>query len=226
MISQRRGKKDQWVALCVSLAIHFVVGLFLWMNWDWMPNQLQEIPVELVLNMNPVQTSGEKTDDFQVRDEIIPGNTNNAKPGGKSLQAPEPAKPDTIADMPRNQTETSKIPELLTKPQEPNSFSGPEGEAGNVLLPPKLRSKPEMNMPEELLRAGFSGSVLLTIEVLENGRVGKIVLTRSSGSTAFDVLARGNVAKWEFEPARQPLVGKPVKVMTSVWVRYDAKARG
>ena len=127
------------------------------MNWDWMPNQVQEIPVELVLNMNPVQTSEEKTDDFQVQDEIIPGNTNNAKPGGKSLQASEPAKPDTIADMPRRQTEPPKMTELLTKPQVSNSVSGPEGEAGNVLLPPKLRSKPEMNMPEELLRDGFSG---------------------------------------------------------------------
>lgn len=226
MIIQKPGKQDRWVSLCVSLTIHIVLGLLIWRVWDWTPNQVREIPVELALNMNPVRTSVEKTNDFQVQDETVPENTNNSKQGKKSLQTSEPVKPETIDSAPRNQTEAPKMTEQLPKPQVPAGLSGHEGEGGNVLLPPKLLNKPELVVPKELVRDGFSGSVLLTVEVLENGRVGKVVLNRSGGSAAFDALARENVAKWEFEPARQPQGGKPVKVMTSVWVIYDAKARG
>ena len=91
---------------------------------------------------------------------------------------------------------------------------------GYALVPPKIRDRPATVFPVEAIRAGMSGNVLLLVEVLEDGRVGKIVVNRSSGSKILDESARENVSRWRFEPARQPQGNKPVRAMTAVWVRY------
>lgn len=67
----------------------------------------------------------------------------------------------------------------------------------------------------------MSGNVLLLVEVMEDGRVGKVVVNRSSGSKLLDESARENVALWRFEPARQPQGNKPVRAMTAVWFSYS-----
>jgi protein TonB len=99
--------------------------------------------------------------------------------------------------------------------------AGPEGpgagdSTGYALVPPKLRERPAILPPPD----GLSGNVLLLVEVLENGRVGKIVISRSSGSKVLDESARENVARWRFDPAWEPQGKKPARVLTSVWVRY------
>jgi TonB family protein len=220
----RSGLHERWFALGVSITIHFVAGLLVWMMWDWTPRQMQEIPVELAWTVNPVQPSVEKTIDSPIQSEQTNESSHVANMVESSLQVQ--AKPENIAAGPLVPADMPKKSELLPEPQTSAAPLGSDGETGTVLLPPKLLHKPELVVPAQLLRTGFSGSVLLTIEVLENGRVGKVVLNRSSGAEVFDALARENVSQWNFAPARQPQGGKPVKVMTSVWVIYDAKERG
>jgi protein TonB len=87
-------------------------------------------------------------------------------------------------------------------------------------VPPQIRERPALLLPAEATQAGLSGNVLLLVEVLEDGRVGKIIINRSSGSKLLDESARENLSRWRFEPARQPQGNKPVRAMTSVWVRY------
>ena len=196
------------------------------MMWDWTPKQMQEIPVELDWTVNSVRTSVEKTIDSPIQGEATNENSHAANMMENSLQVQAPAKLENIAAGPLVPADLPKKSELLPEPQTSAAPLGSDGETGTVLLPPKLLQKPDLVVPTQLVRTGFSGSVLLTIEVLENGRVGKVVLNRSSGTAAFDTLARENVSQWNFAPARQPQGGKPVKVMTSVWVIYDAKERG
>ncbi len=91
---------------------------------------------------------------------------------------------------------------------------------GFAIVPPKIRERPAIRLPAEAVQAGLSGNVLLLVEVLEDGRVGKIVVSRSSGSKILDESAKENVSRWWFDPAWEPQGKKPVRVMTSVWVRY------
>ena len=91
---------------------------------------------------------------------------------------------------------------------------------GYALVPPRLKERPLLLLPPDVLPIDGTGQVLLLVEVMENGRVGKISVSRSSGVKALDDAARENVARWRFEPAWQPQGKKTVRVMTAVWIRY------
>ena len=81
--------------------------------------------------------------------------------------------------------------------------------------------RPPLAMPTA--RGGVAGEVLLQVEVLADGRVGASRVIRSSGMRDLDELARQYVAGWIFQPAWQPQANKPVRVLTSVWVRFGIK---
>jgi protein TonB len=64
--------------------------------------------------------------------------------------------------------------------------------------------------PEAARKAGAQGVTLLRVRVLENGRVGEVLIEKSAGFQELDVSAAEAVKKWLFEPARR---GKePVQV--------------
>ena len=94
---------------------------------------------------------------------------------------------------------------------------------GLAIVPPRLKDRPPIQLPPSLAQAGLTGNVLLLVEVKEDGRVGKISLSKSSGNRTLDELARDNVLQWLFVPAWQPQGNKPVRVSTSVWVRFGNK---
>ena len=71
--------------------------------------------------------------------------------------------------------------------------------------------------PESARRAGVQGVTNLRVRVLENGRVGDVLVEQSAGFRDLDTAAVDAVKKWLFEPARR---GKdPV----SVWVLLPVK---
>jgi len=71
--------------------------------------------------------------------------------------------------------------------------------------------------PESARRAGVQGVTTLRVRVLENGRVGDVLVEQSAGFRDLDTAAVDAVKKWLFQPARR---GKdPV----SVWVLLPVK---
>ena len=71
--------------------------------------------------------------------------------------------------------------------------------------------------PESARRAGAQGVTTLRVHVLENGRVGEVLVEQSAGFRDLDLAATEAVKKWLFEPAKR---GKdPV----SVWVMLPVK---
>ena len=71
--------------------------------------------------------------------------------------------------------------------------------------------------PESARRAGAQGITTLRVRVLENGRVGEVLVEQSAGFRDLDMAAMEAVKKWLFEPAKH---GKdPV----SVWVMLPVK---
>ena len=147
-----------------------------------------------------------------------------------STAAPSTAAPAAPTATPA--TTNPAIPPATTPPVEPTAppasapaeatppaASLPSG-TGYAIVPPRLRERPPAVLPPQLAQAAVSGEVLLQVEVLEDGRVGRTSVTRSSGVKAIDDAARQYVAGWRFEPAWQPQGQKSVRVMTAVWVRY------
>ena len=209
--------QDRWIALIISLGVHIAAGIVVWNIWGWTETRKPEMPVELALQASPARSPEEKPVEPLQQASVVDTGPSNAAVVGK---APEAQATEAKQEAP---PAVSQPPKITAPPEKVSGLQAPEdlqGDSGKALLPPRLREKPELVMPAEAARLGASGAVLLTVEVLEDGRVGKIALSRTSGSALLDSAAREHIAKWRFEPARQPQGGKAVRVLTSVWVIY------
>ena len=73
--------------------------------------------------------------------------------------------------------------------------------------------------PESARKIGAQGVTLLRVRVLENGRVGEVLIEKSAGFSELDSSAAEAVKKWLFEPARR---GKePVQVWVLLPVKFE-----
>jgi protein TonB len=91
------------------------------------------------------------------------------------------------------------------------------GEALSGLARPLGGYQVKPRYPESARRAGAQGVTLLRVRVLENGRVGEVVIDQSAGFRDLDAAAAEAVKKWLFEPARRG------KEAVSVWVLLPVK---
>jgi protein TonB len=91
------------------------------------------------------------------------------------------------------------------------------GEALSGLARPLGGYQVKPRYPESARRAGVQGVTLLRVRVLENGRVGQVVIDQSAGFRDLDFAAMEAVKKWLFEPARRG------KEAVSVWVMLPVK---
>jgi periplasmic protein TonB len=73
--------------------------------------------------------------------------------------------------------------------------------------------------PESARKIGAQGVTVLKVRVLENGRVGEVLIEKSAGFSELDLSATEAVKKWLFEPARR---GKdPVQVWVLLPVKFE-----
>ncbi|MGH7845010.1 MAG: energy transducer TonB [Candidatus Binatia bacterium] len=93
------------------------------------------------------------------------------------------------------------------------------GEALSGLARPIGGYQTKPRYPESARRAGAQGLTVLRVRVLENGRVGEVLVERSAGFRDLDFAAAEAVRKWLFEPARR---GKePVAVWVFLPVKFE-----
>jgi TonB family protein len=71
--------------------------------------------------------------------------------------------------------------------------------------------------PESARKIGAQGVTVLRVRVLENGRVGEVLIEKSAGFSELDLSATEAVKKWLFEPARRG------KEAVQVWVLLPVK---
>jgi periplasmic protein TonB len=159
----------------------------------------------------------------------------------KKVEAPPPPPPPKPKPKPQNIT----APKLLSKPVFETS-GGPgvagggggkgisglgrgakgdgtggggigSGEALSGLARPLGGYQVKPRYPESARRAGAQGVTLLRVRVMENGRVGEVIIDQSAGFRDLDFAAAEAVKKWLFEPARRG------KEAVSVWVLLPVK---
>lgn len=90
------------------------------------------------------------------------------------------------------------ITEIEPKITEYSSSSPSEHE---IFTQPRYSYNPKPPYPFEARRKGYEGKVILKVEVLSNGNVGKIELKYSSGYKVLDNSAIETIKKWRFIPA-------------------------
>jgi protein TonB len=98
----------------------------------------------------------------------------------------------------------------------PASSSGGRMASGTI---PQYGSNPLPVYPSLARKMSHEGVVLLAAEILSDGRVGQLVVKKSSGFPALDQSALDAVKRWKFIPARW--MGKAV----SAWVDVPVKFR-
>jgi TonB family protein len=95
--------------------------------------------------------------------------------------------------------------------------SPPGGEI--IFVQPRYGENPKPLYPPEARRNGYHGEVLLKVEVLSNGQVGKIEVKKSSGHKVLDRSALNTVRKWKFIPARKGET--PVSLWVNIPIRFQ-----
>jgi protein TonB len=79
----------------------------------------------------------------------------------------------------------------------------------------------EPQYPSAEIRQGHEGTVLLSIQVLENGRVGDVRVEQSSGFPALDQSAMREAKRWRFRPGTRD--GLPVSMWKQVPIKFELK---
>ena len=93
-------------------------------------------------------------------------------------------------------------------------FSSPGGGGASQ---PRYAENPKPPYPSEARDRGYQGEVLLTVEVLANGKVGQIEVKKSSGYEILDHSALSTVKQWRFVPAKKG------EETISMWVNIPIK---
>jgi periplasmic protein TonB len=78
--------------------------------------------------------------------------------------------------------------------------------------------------PASEIRAGHTGTVMLSVWVLENGKVGDVRLEQSSGYTKLDDSAMREARRWRFKPGMRD--GVPTAMWKQVPVTFQLKDEG
>lgn len=93
------------------------------------------------------------------------------------------------------------------------------GEALSSLAHPIGGYQTKPRYPESARQGGLEGTTLLKLRVLENGRVGEVLVEQSAGHRDLDDAAAEAVKKWRFEPAR--LGKEPIAVWVLLPVKFE-----
>jgi periplasmic protein TonB len=131
-----------------------------------------------------------------------------------SYVPPQPVpNPDYETDKSISGTDTpQKNPPIITR-----TAPQPELVVVEPAIPRTGLSEPLY--PPSAIRAEHEGTVLLSLEVLENGRVGEIRLLQSSGYAKLDESALREARKWRFVPGTRD--GRPVTLWKQVPITFE-----
>lgn len=82
---------------------------------------------------------------------------------------------------------------------------GPAGEVGrtSTLTVSRYKHTPPPLYPQAARQKGYEGLVLISVEILENGTPGQLLVKKSSGYAILDQAALSAVRKWKFVPAEK-----------------------
>ena len=102
------------------------------------------------------------------------------------------------------------------------SNAGTNSKSSN-LTAPRILSKVAPPYPEAARQAGIEGTVILKIQIFENGRADNISVSRSSGSELLDDAAVATIQQWRFVPAKDQNSGQAIPCYTTIPISFRLK---
>lgn len=139
----------------------------------------------------------------------------------------EPTWVPPVIDTPIDSGETNAP--YAPVPRAPSDFFTP----GDVVAPPTpvvvepridtRRGLSEPFYPPQVIREGGEGTVLLSIHILADGRVGEVKLDRSSGHPKLDESAMREAKRWRFVPGTSD--GKAMAMWKQLPVTFRLNTR-
>lgn len=99
--------------------------------------------------------------------------------------------------------------------------SAPAG--GKTVAAPRILHRTEPRYPEEARRAGAEGTVVVKIEIREDGHPGAIIVVCSSGLASFDEAALQAIRTWRFVPAQEVESGRAVRCYTTISIVFQLR---
>ncbi|HWQ60672.1 MAG TPA: energy transducer TonB [Negativicutes bacterium] len=98
------------------------------------------------------------------------------------------------------------------------------GRGSGGLVPPGILSQIEPVYPERARQSGLEGTVVLKIQIMENGLPGHVSVYSSSGHDILDDAAVTAVRQWRFIPARVRDTGRAVACYTTMPVTFRLRS--
>ena len=130
----------------------------------------------------------------------------------RKLPVPEPIVKEEVKKPPEKEETEDEVDfiqeEVETREVEEVVETEPESNTANIKAVittaiPDYRENPKPYYPRIARRRGYQGTVVLRVEVLANGRVGRVELEKSSGYSSLDNSALKSVKDWRFIPGRR-----------------------
>jgi len=125
----------------------------------------------------------------------------NIEPQVRELRVPTPDVP-TIVDPERTERTIQGEP-MVPVPLPTQGGSDTRVGTGPVVEAPAIDARmplSEPDYPASEIRGGHAGTVLLSIYVLENGRIGDVRIDQSSGFPKLDAAAAREAKRWRLKP--------------------------
>lgn len=92
--------------------------------------------------------------------------------------------------------------------------------SGNNIIRPSILNKVNPVYPQSARSAGIEGTVVVKIQIFENGRSGSISISRSSQNEQLDNAAIAAVRQWQFVPAKDRDSGQAVACYTTIPISF------
>ena len=189
----------------VVVGLHLLLLLLWW--FDWRTPDIQPRPdLDIELSTPAPVPSATKTPAAPPAvAPVTPPQPAREAPPPDAPTPPQPAAPTPIAPSPST---TEPRPTAPVPVPAPATSSGDADALPSALTADADYKAAELNNPKPLypltaVRQGLQGRVLLMVEVLADGRAGRVTIEKSSGHAILDASAMNTVRLWQFIPARK-----------------------
>lgn len=161
----------------------------------------------------------------------VPDIKTPVKPVERQFSEHDLAPPLRQIDMPRPDdpvVETDHRETIIearaTEPTSSGHGTGVAPIAAPVIQAPMIDTRmplSEPDYPPSEIRAGHAGTVVLSIYVLETGRVGDVRIEQSSGFPKLDSAATREAKRWKLKPGSQD--GRPTAMWKTLPITFQLK---
>lgn len=230
----QREKYTTTSAIFFSLLIHFAAGIFLFLTLSIdsisSPDSNRIKLVWISFN-DKMEIRNETTQKNSPKQKIVPEKSTRTAPGNISASVQKAISIQTSAVTTTSLTyDDATLPnkeapggtEIQKISYHENALPGNEMTENNsslntVIAYPLYKKNAPPVYPEIARVRGYEGVVLVSAEILPNGRVGEVKIRKSSGYAILDRSAIQAVKPWKFEPAKKS--GNPF----TAWVELPIK---